>query len=323
MIGLDAKERELAKKRLKRAQVLWYFADLPPCPIGMEACAGPHAWARQLRALGREVRLIPPQYVKAYVRGNKNDYNDARAFAEAVRRPGMRWVAIKTVAEQALQPVAQRRWPNAHGAAQPVAGSAGEIRDRAAQGRGCAARSRCPAIARRGGHIAFYARLIEQQARADEAERRLQTVPGFGPVTANAFHAAVGDGRAYRRGRDVSASLGLVPRQHSNGGKAVLLEISKRGDGYLRGLLVHTARTVLHCAKPKAYRKDDPFSHWAVQGQGRAGHEQGGGSAGQKARVHRLGGTAPPHGLSAGLRCLASRARGRLTTQGLTIAKAL
>ncbi len=117
LIGLDANEREVLKKMLKRGQLLTYFANLPPCVIAMEACAGAHEWARQLKAMGHEARLISPQYVKAYVRGNKNDYNDARAIAEAARRPGMRFVAVKTVAagQTGPAPAASGACGRAHG----------------------------------------------------------------------------------------------------------------------------------------------------------------------------------------------------------------
>ena len=286
VIGLDAREREVAKKSLKRAQVLRYFANLPASLIGMEACAGAHEWARRLQALGHEVRLIPPQYVKAYVRGQKNDYNDARAIAEALRRPGMRFVGVKTSAQQDMQALHRLR------AARVVERTAlcNQLRGLLAeyglvlpQGVGVL-RRRLPEFLEDGehrlsplfrrllargyeqlrevdGHVEFYTRLIEQQAREDEAERRLQTIPGFGPLVASVFHASVGDGQAYRRGRDVSAALGLVPRQHSSGGKQVLLGISKRGDRYLRSLLVHGARAVLR----QAPRKDDRLSRWVVK----------------------------------------------------------
>lgn len=285
-VCLDSRGREAMKKMLRRAQVLDWFANLPPCLIGMEACAGAHEWARRLRALGHNVRLIPPQYVKAYVQGNKNDYNDARAIAEAVGRPRMRFVAVKTVAQQDVQALHRLR--------------ASHVAERTAvcnQLRGLLAeygivlpkgvttlRKRIPELLEDGEngltplfrrmlergaqklrqvdeHIMFYDQLLAEQARDDEAQRRLRTIPGFGPVVASAFHATVGDGQAYRRGRDVSASLGLVPGQHGSGGKEVLLGISKRGDGYLRSLLVHAARSVLCHAE----RKEDRLSRWATK----------------------------------------------------------
>lgn len=282
-IGLDVHEHEVLKKMLKRGELLRFFVNLPPCLVAMEACAGAHEWARQLREVGHEVRLIPPQYVKAYVRGNKNDYNDARAIAEAARRPGMRFVSVKTVEQQDQQALHRLR----AGCVAERTALCNQLRGLLAEygvvaPKGVASlRKRLPELLEDGengltwafrrlldrgyqqlrevdGHIEFYTRLLEQQAREDEVERRLQTIPGFGPVVASVFHAAVGDARAYRRGRDVSAALGLVPRQHSSGGKEVLLGISKRGDGYLRSLLVHGARAVVR----QAGKKQDRLSRW-------------------------------------------------------------
>lgn len=283
VIGLDRGEREIAKKMLKRGQVLSYFANLPPCLVAMEACAGSHEWARQLQGLGHEVRLISPQFVKAYVRGNKNDYNDARAIAEAARRPGMRFVAVKTVEQQdkqALHRLRTARVAERTALCNQLRGLVAEYGIVAPRGV-AALRRRIPELLEDADnaltpmfrqllhqgyqhlveldkHVEFYTRLLKQQAREDEAVNRLQGIPGFGPVLASAFHAAVGDGKAYRRGRDVSAATGLVPRQHSSGGKEVLLGISKRGDRHLRSLLVHGARAVVR----QAANKQDRLSRW-------------------------------------------------------------
>jgi transposase len=282
-VGLDGAGREVRKQQLKRKELLRHFANRPPCLIGMEACAGAHDWGRRLQAQGHAVRLLPPQHVKAYVRGQKNDYNDARAIAEAASRPGLRAVAVKSVAQQDLQALHRLR--------------AGQVAARTALGnqlrgllaeyglvvpQGLAALRRAlPAIledadnglsdlfrpllargqqqlAELDEHLAYYDGVLKRQAQADEAVVRLQTIPGFGPVVASAFYSLVGDGQAYRRGRDVAAALGLVPAQHSSGGKAVLLGISKRGDGYLRCLVVHGARAVVQ----RAADKDDPLSAW-------------------------------------------------------------
>jgi transposase len=282
-VGCDRGGRELSKKQLKRKALLSHFANLPPCLVGMEACAGAHQWGRQLQALGHQVRLLPPQHVKAYVRGNKNDYNDARAIAEAVSRPGLRPVALKTVAQQDVQALHRLRSGQVgartalgnqlrgllaeYGIVIPEGLAAlrralPEILEDAANGLSDVFRP----LLERGlqqlreldGHIAYYTGLIERQGREDEAVRRLQTIPGFGPIVASAFYSLVGDGQGYRRGRDVAAALGLVPAQHSTGGKAVLLGISKRGDRYLRCLLVHGARAVTR----QAADKDDPLSTW-------------------------------------------------------------
>jgi len=286
LIGTDTKGHEVLKKQLKRAQLLPWFAQLPPCLIGMEACTGAQEWARRLRALGHDARLLPAQDVKAYVRGNKNDYNDARAIAEAVVRPRTRCVAVKTVAQQDVQALHRLRAmqvANRTALCNQLRGLLAEYGIVLPQGV-ATLRRRLPALLEEGesglsplfrqllaqgyqqlqeldAHIAYYSRLLIEQTRIDEAELRLQTIPGFGPVVASAFHAAVGDGQAYRRGRDVSASLGLVPRQHSSGGQAVLLGISKRGDSYLRSLLVHGARAALR----QAHRKQDRLSRWATR----------------------------------------------------------
>jgi len=282
-VGCDRQGREVRKQQLKRQQLLSHFANLPACRVGMEACAGAQDWGRRLQALGHAVRLLPPQHVKAYVRGNKNDYNDARAIAEAASRPGLRAVPIKTVAQQDLQ--ALHRLRSGQVAARTALGN--QLRGLLAEygiviPQGLAAlRRRLPEILedadnglsdvfrpllQRGqqqlaaldAHVAYYEGVLKRQARADEAVVRLQTIPGFGPIVASAFYGLVGDGQGYRRGRDVAAALGLVPAQHSSGGKAVLLGISKRGDRYLRCLLVHGARAVVR----QAAAKDDPLSAW-------------------------------------------------------------
>jgi transposase len=283
VVGCDAHGKAIEKKMLKRAKVLEYFANVPKCLVAMEACASAHHWARQLGALGHEVKLIPPQYVKPYVRGNKNDYNDALAIAEAAIRPQMRFVVVKTTEQQDIQALHRLR--------------EGRLADRTAlcnQLRGLLAeygvilpkgvtslRRRLPALledaenglsdlfrrlAAQGyqqlqaldSQIDFYTQEMVHQSQHSDACRRLQTIPGYGPIVAGVFHSVVGQGEAYRRGRDVSAAVGLVPKQHSSGGKAVLLGISKRGDRYLRSLLVHGARSVVI----QAAKKDDRLSRW-------------------------------------------------------------
>ncbi len=288
----DSRGKVVKKKMLRRSQVLNYFANLPECLVGMESCASANYWGRQLEAMGQRVKLIPPQYVKPYVRGNKNDYNDALAIAEAVIRPEMRFVAVKSPEQQDLQALHRLR--------------AGRIRDRTAlcnQLRGLLAeyglvlpkgvnalRQRLPALLEDAedslsaflrrllaqgyqqlveldGHIKYYTEELVQHSAQHEACQRLQTVPGFGPIVASVFYCAVGNGAAYRRGRDVSASLGLVPKQHSSGGKEILAGISKRGDRYLRSLLVHGARSVV----TQAAKKDDRLSRWINQVRAKRG----------------------------------------------------
>ena len=292
VVGCDGRGKQVMRKRLRRGQMHGYFANLPACTVAMEGCASAHYWGRQLQALGHRVRLIPAQHVKAYVRGNKNDYNDAGAIAEACRCPDLRGVSLKTVHQQDVQALHRLR--------------ASRVRDRTAlcnQVRGLLAeygvvlrqgvgrvRRELPDVledaenglsgwfrrflARCYGqlceldeHIEFYDRELHEHARTDESVQRLQTVPGFGPVVASAFHAVVGDGQAFGRGRDVSAALGLVPKQHSTGGRTVLLGISKRGDRYLRSLLVHGARSVLY----RAPGKQDRLSRWALEVKSKRG----------------------------------------------------
>lgn len=272
------------KKMLKRGSVLNYFSNIPSSLVGMEACGSAHYWARELNKQGHEVKLIPPQYVKAFLRGNKNDYNDALAIAEAVTRPSMRFVQIKTVEQQDIQALHRMRERSMkvrtalsnhlrgllaeYGIVMPLGvptlrkclpevledgenGLSDDFRRLLARG--------YEQLLAADDDIAFYTRELNRQGQQNEACQRLQTIPGFGPIVSSAFLSAIGTGEAFKRGRDVSASLGLVPRQHSSGGKEHLLGISKRGDRYLRGLLVHGARAILY----RAPGKDDRLSLWA------------------------------------------------------------
>lgn len=283
VVGFNEQFKEVKKRMLRRTQVLQFFSQLQPCRVGMEACASSHYWGRELRALGHDVKLIPPQYVKPYLRGNKNDYNDARAIAEAATRPSMRFVAIKTVEEQDMQALHRMRSKcvkertalsnstrgllGEYGIILPkglavLRRSIPEILEDAENGLSDRFRNllvrRYEQLAEIDQHIAFYTNELELLGRQDDACQRLQTVPGFGPIVSSAFRSAIGDGRAYGRGRDAAASMGLVPRQHSSGGKNNLLGISKRGDRYLRSLLVHGARSVVTMAAGK----EDPLSRW-------------------------------------------------------------
>lgn len=283
VVGCNEHGKIVRKRMLKRSQVLAYFANLPVSLVGMEACASAHHWARELGALGHEVRLIPPQYVKPYVRGNKNDYNDALAIAEAVVRPEMRFVGVKTPEQQdiqALHRLRERRLGDRTALCNQLRGLLAEYGLVFPKGV-ATLRRRLPELLEDGenglsdlfrqllaqgyqqlqeldGHIDFYTQALVYQSQQDDACQRLQTIPGFGPIVASVFHSEVGHGEAYRRGRDVSASVGLVPRQHSSGGKEVLLGISKRGNRYLRSLLIHGARSVVTQAK----MKDDCLSRW-------------------------------------------------------------
>ncbi len=283
VVCFDARFKEQSKRMLRRNQVLKYFVKLSPCCIAMEACSSASYWGREFRNLGHEVKLIPAQHVKRFLPGNKNDYNDARAIAEASTRPHIRTVAVKTVADQdtqALHRIRSQCLRDRTALSNSIRGLLAEYGITIVQGISHVRRGipdlledadnglsdffrhlllrRHHQFIELDEHIAFYTEQLERRSQQDEACKRLQTIPGFGPVVSSAFRSAIGHGETFARGRDVAASLGLVPRQHSTGGKTVLLGISKRGDRYLRSLLVHGARAVVSQAKSK----DDPLSRW-------------------------------------------------------------
>ena len=260
---------------MRRKQVLAFFAQIESCLVAMEACAGAHYWGRELMKLGHTVKLIPPRSVKPHVIGNKNDYNDARAIAEAASRPGIRAVSVKSVEQQDIQALHRLRklrvkertalcnQLRALIAEYGIVMGKGvrvihreipDLLEDAENGlsdifRALLARS-YEQLRELEEHIDYYTQQVEVLGRQDEPTQRLQELPGFGPIVASVFSSVVGDGKAFRRGRDVSAALGIVPGQHSSGGKNVLLGISKRGDKYLRTLLIHGARSaVLHAKK--------------------------------------------------------------------------
>jgi transposase len=252
--GVDEAGHVLVKKRLRRSQVIAFFARLPPCLVGMEACATAHFWARALRALGHEVRLMPPQYVKAYVRRGKNDAADAAAICEAVTRPSMRFVAVKSEEQQAALTIHRARELLVRQRTQlsnAVRGHLAEFGLIEAQGPWHLTRllarlaedgAGVPELARRviellaaqlaevGRRIAALEAEIAARHKADAVSRRLATIPGIGPLIATALAATVVDPAAFRSGREFAAWLGLVPRQHSTGGKQRLGRISRQGD---------------------------------------------------------------------------------------------
>ena len=274
--GVDEDGKVSVKKQLKRSQVAEYFANLPPCLVGMEACGGANDWARKLIGYGHDVKLMAPQFVKPYLKGNKTDAADAEAICEAVQRPSMRFVPVKTAEQQALLAVHRAR--------------SGYVKNRTAlanQMRGLLTEqgivipkgishvtTRIPEILEDGEnglpHLLRHliARLrdsfkevdrqvseLEQQIvcwhKSSPASLRLAGIPGIGPLTASALTASIGDARDFESGRQLAAWLGLVPRQHSSGGKTNLLGISKRGDTYLRTLMIHGARSVMRMAPVK------------------------------------------------------------------------
>jgi transposase len=281
--GVDGEDRVVLKRQLRRQQMLAFFGKIEPCLIGMEACGGAHYWGRELMKLGHTVRLMAPQHVKPYVKGNKNDMNDAEAICEAAGRPNMRFVAVKTVAQQDLQSCHRVRTllvRQRTAKTNEIRGLLGEYGIVVAN-RIESLRRALPALLENmdlipgeglrqllmalredlvylDERVRQLDQVIERAAREDAVARRLQQIPGIGPVTATALVASVGDARQFRRARDMAAWLGLVPRQQSSGGKAVLQGISKRGDAYLRTLLIHGARSVARVAS----RKTDALSQW-------------------------------------------------------------
>lgn len=268
--GVDERGKTVLRKTLKRAEVASFFARLAPCVIGMEACGGAHFWARKLSELGHTVKLMAPQFVKPYVKSNKNDARDAEAICEAVARPNMRFVPIKNVEQQALLAVHRAR----QGFVSARTAQSNQIRGLLSEfgivmSKGIASLDRrMPEIladaenglpgSSRELFAHLYAHFKELSRQVEELERqikawhrentasqRLEAIPGIGPLSASALAASIGDARTFKNGRQFAAWLGLVPRQHSSGGKERLLGISKRGDTYLRTLLIHGARSVL------------------------------------------------------------------------------
>ena len=272
--GIDAAEKVVVRKQLRRAQVMKFFAALPPCLVGMEACATAHYWARELTRLGHQVRLMPAKDVKAYVKRNKNDAADAEAICEAVRRPTMRFVGVKSAEQQGrlmqhrTRDLLMRQRTQTINALRAHMAELGIV---AAQGReglkqlleiiADKADERLPIDARASlivlaaqlqalqTMIGTIERRIIAQHRANEASKRVATIPGIGFLGASAITATVTDPNAFRSGRDFAAWIGLVPRQDSTGGKQKLGPISKQGDRYLRRLLVVGAHAVLRRAK--------------------------------------------------------------------------
>jgi transposase len=286
--GVDSRGHVVLRKRLSRTQMAHFFAKLPQCLVGMESCASGHHWARKLQGFGHTVKLMAPQFVKPYVKGNKNDAQDAEAICEAVGRPNMRFVAIKNEEQQAVLALHRARQ--------------GFVKARTAQGNqirgllgeyGITIPKGIRHIPKRVGLIIrdesnglvepflhLLVRLLEhfkdldKQVRELELEighwhrnnflsRKLAEVPGIGPITASALVATIGNGKDFSNGRQLSAYLGLVPRQHSSGGKQVLLGISKRGDSTLRTLLIHGARAVVRAVQARAHlNKSKPQDSW-------------------------------------------------------------
>ena len=295
VVGLDADGQVCLRKALKRNKLLTWFAQQTPVTVCMEACSTSNYWGRELQKLGFEVRLIPAQFVKPFVQGNKNDFNDALAIAESAHRPNMHTVPVKSIEQQDQQAIRRIRKQLVD---QRVA-LGNQIRSILAEN-GLVIRLGIPqlrvrvpeileeaenqlsavmreALARQyeyfmylSEQIKFYTRQLEALVKQNEDCQRLLKIPGMGPISTSAFVGYVGDGQRFRRGRDVSASLGLVPRQHTSADKQLLLGISKRGNRELRTLLIHGARSFLRVAA----KKDDRLSRWVVRLSERVGHNK-------------------------------------------------
>ena len=283
LVGMDERGQVVMRKRLTRGELVPFMAQLPPVIVGMEACGGAHYWARSLREQNHDVKLMAPQYVKPYVKTNKNDLRDAEAIAEAVTRPNMRFVPIKNVHQQdiqALHRVRERLIGARTALINEMRGLLAEYGIVLPKGRQAFRRAVMAKLEAEQEKLtpmsqALFHRLFEEFVKV-EAEvtyyeeqlcsmaathpecQRLLTIPGIGLITATALIAAVSDVSGFQNGRQFSAWLGLVPKQHSTGGQTRLLGISKRGDRYLRKLLIHGARATLRWVGTKV----DSRSRW-------------------------------------------------------------
>jgi transposase len=291
--GVDASGKVALKRTVRRTEFMQAVAVLPPCMIGMEACSGSHAWARSFQALGHTVKLMAPAFVVPYRKNGKNDGNDAEAICEAVRRPNMRFVPIKSEEQQALLALHRVRQGfieertaviNRLRALLTEFGVVLPNRAQWVRRDALAAAEPLPALARRAvedlrshltlldERIGAYDRDLQAQARSSEAANRLMQIRGVGPLTAVAIVATVGNARDFSSGRQFAAWVGLTPRQHSTGGKPRLGHITHRGDAYLRMLLVQGARSVLHTAE--RHMDTDRVSRWACSLQARRGYHK-------------------------------------------------
>jgi len=294
--GVNSAGEIVLKKTLSRIKLLEFIAQLPVCRIVMEACAGAHYWARKFKEYGHEVKLISPQFVKPFVKGNKNDKNDAEAIVEAASRPNMRYVSAKTLEQQDMQSLLRMR----DACVEMRTKMTNQLRGLLAEygvvlARGiCQLRKRLPELYDRKinnglsdsfkelletqynlllvieEQIAIYELKMKAIVKEQEVCQRVQAIEGIGLVTAIALAATLGNPRDFKNGRHFAAFVGLVPRQQSSGGRERLLGISKRGDVYLRKLLVHGARSVLL----RASKKTDARSRWLMSLKQRVGHNR-------------------------------------------------
>lgn len=279
--GINETGEVVVKKSLRRNQVLKYFAKMNPCLIGMEACGGSHYWSRELTQLGHTVRLMSPQHVKPYIKGHKNDANDAAGICEAVTRPSMKFVGFKSIEQQdilMLHRIRSQKVKHRTALVNQIRGLLSEFGIVLPQRIGPFRKQLIESLTEERnkklselGHRTIYhlyedllvmddhIERVEKELMAMtkhcESCRRLLTLPGIGWITASALVAHIGDIKAFKNGRELSAFFGLVPRQYSSGGKERLLGISKRGDAYIRTLVIHGARAVLQNVANKTDRQ--------------------------------------------------------------------
>lgn len=288
--GVDKDGEIVLRKQLRRSEMLKYFARLTPCLIGMEACGGAHYWSRTLSDLGHRVKMMAPAFVKPYLKSNKNDRNDAEAICEAVQRPSMRFVSPKSPEQQAILHlhhgrqllVRQRVALSNHirsvlleyGISLPqgvkiIVQRLPEILEDGENMLPMLTRHLLAELKAEHDQLMVRTTQLENQLKAwhtsSAISQRLETIPGIGLLTATALSASIGEGQDFSNGRQLAAYLGLVPRQASSGGKDRLLGISKRGDGYLRGLLIHGARAVIHHIRRRLKGNQPGGNPWVEQ----------------------------------------------------------
>jgi transposase len=290
--GANAQGKKILSKKLKRAEVMEFFAQLAPCRVGMEACGGAHEWARQIQVYGHEVKLMAPQYVKAFVQGNKTDARDAAAIAEAAVRESIPCVAVRSRDAQQIQALHRVReaWMKQRTAtANQIRGLLGEFGQALTPGIRHLRKEVILWQERTRNELGILNTLIDQllshlkdlEERLSQVEKQIkqilhenaackliESIPGVGVLTATAIIGSFGCAENFADGRKFASALGLTPREHSSGGKQVLLGISKRGNGYVRKLLVHGARAVLKARMNKAAYAED----WVVKLAQRRGH---------------------------------------------------
>lgn len=289
--GTDEKGKIVVRKRLSRPKLVEYMSTLAPCLVGIESCGGAHYWARLFTSLGHEAKMMAPQFVKPYIKSNKNDANDAEGVNEAVTRPNMRFVPIKSIEQQdvlALHRVRELIMKQRTAQGNQIRGLLAEYG--VVVRKGLAHLNSLPEILETNSdklspqsielfsqmydqlknynkQVEYYNRKIEQHAEQEPRCVAIQKIEGIGPITASALVASIGDASVFKNGREVSAWLGLVPKQHSSGNKTVLAGITKRGDRYVRKLLVHGGRSVVRtCGK-----KTDKRSLWVKDKLDRGG----------------------------------------------------